>query len=435
DAVAAAVVGADAKVQSGRVLGQGSDFLLDVEGDIGAIDRVSQVILRQTADGSFTRLGDIAEISRGPREPAEAYAYVDGGPAILIAVMVSEGLRIDQWMGWLQEDLEAFRAELPRSIVLEQVFDQSEYTAERLAEVGLNMAIGVALVVAVLLVTLGVRAALIVALVLPVVSLATIASMNVIGLPIHQMSVTGLIVALGLLVDAAIVMTDEVRQRLARGMARIEAVGRSVKRLTAPLLASTVTTALSFVPMILLPGPAGDFVGSIAIAVVLMLVWSFIVAVTLTPAIAGWLLPGAGKGSGLKAGPLGWLFRKSLELSVAHPLKSVALALVLPVMGFMSFPTLQAQFFPGVDRDQFHIEVELAAGTGIARTRDLVDALDVELRGTEGIAQVSWVIGKSAPAFYYNIVGTRENAPGFAQALVTTESAEATAALLTPLQD
>jgi multidrug efflux pump subunit AcrB len=153
------------------------------------------------------------------------------------------------------------------------------------------MALGVGLVVAVLFVTLGLRAALIVAVILPVVSLASLATMNAIGLPIHQMSVTGMIVALGLLVDAGIVMTDEIARRLRGGAPRSRAVADSVGRLTMPLFASTATTALSFMPMILLPGPAGDFVGSIALAVVIMLTWSFVVAITITPAIAGWLLP------------------------------------------------------------------------------------------------------------------------------------------------
>jgi multidrug efflux pump subunit AcrB len=105
-------------------------------------------------------------------------------------------------------------------MAVELVFDQSTYTAERLAEVGGNMALGVGLVVAVLFVTLGLRAALIVAVILPVVSLASLATMNAIGLPIHQMSVTGMIVALGLLVDAGIVMTDEIARRLRGGAPR-----------------------------------------------------------------------------------------------------------------------------------------------------------------------------------------------------------------------
>ena len=141
------------------------------------------------------------------------------------------------------------------------------------------------------LVTRGVRAGVMVALALPLTARFTLACMKYFGLPIRQMSVTGLIVALGLLVDAAIVMVDEVRKRLSQGMSREAAAGDAVRRLAAPLLASTVTTALAFTPMILLPGPAGDFVGSIASAVVLMLGWSVAVALTVTPAIAAWVLP------------------------------------------------------------------------------------------------------------------------------------------------
>lgn len=433
DAIAARLAAADAKVRSGRSVGAGQDILLDVAGDFDTLARVRDVVVAENGAGTVTRLGEIAIVRRTIEDPVSSYAMSNSAPAIVLAVMVEEGRRIDQWMALLQGELDDIRADLPDSMTLTQVFDQSAYTDQRLAEVGINMAIGVGLVIAVLLLTLGVRAALIVGLVLPVVSLATIASMSFIGLPIHQMSVTGIIVALGLLVDAAIVMTDEVRQRLARGMPRIAAVSNGVRRLAAPLLASTITTALSFVPMILLPGPAGDFVGSIAVAVVLMLTWSLIVALTITPAIAGWVLSDQRSG-GLRSGLAGKAFRASLEWSVRNPVKSVALALVLPVMGFASFPTLTAQFFPGVDRDQFHIEVELQPGTALERTRLVVENIDQTLSDTPGIDSVVWVVGKSAPAFYYNIVGTRENEPSFAQALVTTDSPAATAGLLRPLQ-
>jgi multidrug efflux pump subunit AcrB len=119
---------------------------------------------------------------------------------------------------------------------------------------------------------------------------------------------------------------------------------------------------------------------------------------------------------------------------VRNPTRSVALALVLPVMGFASFPTLVAQFFPGVDRDQFHIEVDLSRGTALSRTHDLVAEMDRLLRATDGVTRVAWTLGESAPAFYYNIVGSRKSEPSFAQALVTTTAPETTAAMLEPLQ-
>jgi len=245
-------------------------------------------------------------------------------------------------------------------------------------------------------------------------------------------------VALGLLVDAGIVMTDEIARRLRSGVARARAVSDSVSRLAMPLFASTATTALSFLPMILLPGPAGDFVGSIALAVVIMLCWSLVVAVTITPAIAGWVLPDGAGGrlaSGLPSGTLGRVFAASLGWSVRNPVRSIALALVLPLLGFASLPLLTAQFFPGVDRDQFTIEVDMAPGTALRATEETVGRLDAALATMPEIESVTWVIGRSAPpSIYYNIAADRDGAPGFAHGLVRTASAEATEAILPELQ-
>ena len=432
--VSAAIAAGDAKVSAGRVRPAGSDLLISVAGEVQALDRLAEIVVRRSDTGAVTYLSQIADISRGPRLPQTELALYNGKPAVLLAAKLESGLQVDVWSGFVREEIRAYQNEVPLGVSLDLTFDQSVYTADRLAEVGLNMAIGVGLVVGVLLLTLGLRSAMIVALILPVVTLATLFTMNFIGLAIHQMSVTGLIVALGLLVDAGIVMTDEVGQRLAKGMSRVKAAGQSVKRLFAPLLASTVTTALSFTPLILLPGPAGDFVGSIAIAVVIMLGWSFVVAITLTPAIAGHLLPAGGKRGGLKGGALGRAFEATLRWSVHNPVRSIALALVLPVTGFLSLPTLTAQFFPGVDRDQFYIEVDLAPGTGIADTQAVVARLDAQLNADARIEQITWVVGRSAPAFYYNIVGARENAPSHAQALLTTTSPEATEEVLRELQ-
>ena len=433
EAISARIAAADGKVQSGRLQSNATDLSISVSGAIEGIDRLKRVVLRENDQGANVQLGDIATVTRQVETPPEALAFADGRPAVLVGVLAQEGVQIDRWMGFLREELAEGAGNVPLGISEQLVFDQSTYTADRLTEVGTNMAIGVLLVVGVLFLTLGWRAATIVALVLPVVSLATLATMNFIGLPIHQMSVTGLIVALGLLVDAAIVMVDEVRQRLARGLSRLNAAGDATRRLAAPLLASTVTTALSFTPMILLPGPAGDFVGSIAIAVVLMLVWSLIVALTVTPALAGWFMKTEGA-SGVSFPLLGKAFHATLRWSVNNPLRSVALALVLPLLGFASFPTLTAQFFPGVERDQFYLEVEMPPGTGINETVKVVQSINAELENAQGIDRVYWSIGESGPAFYYNITSGRSAEPGYAQAMIKTETPEDAARLVPVLQ-
>ncbi|MFA8387504.1 MAG: efflux RND transporter permease subunit [Pelagibaca sp.] len=427
------VMGADGKVQAGRVQNDDVNLTINISGAIETLDRLGSIVLRQNADGGSVSLADIATITRGIREPASEMAIANGKRAILVGVLAQDGVQIDRWMGFVRDELQAVSTEIPVGISETLMFDQSTYTADRLAEVGTNMAIGVSLVVLVLFVTLGLRAAAIVAVVLPVVSLATLASMNFIGLPIHQMSVTGLIVALGLLVDAAIVMVDEVRQRLGRGMDRKAAVGDATSRLAAPLLASTVTTALSFTPMILLPGPAGDFVGSIAIAVVLMLIWSLIIALTVTPALAGWFLKG-GKPSGLQIPALGRAFEALIALSVRNPVRSIALALVLPILGFASFPTLTAQFFPGVERDQFYVEIDLPPGTAIAETAAVARDIDARLADLKGVDRVYWSLGQSGPAFYYNITGGRSSEPAYAQAMIKTVTAEDAARIVPALQ-
>jgi multidrug efflux pump subunit AcrB len=433
DAVSKAIAGADGKVQAGRLQGGDRDLAVGITGEVEALDRLRDVPLRSSATGAVARLDDIATVTRGARAPAEEMALVAGRPAVLVGALAEDGVQIDGWMAALRAELDAGADAVPLGIGETLLFDQSTYTADRLAEVATNMAIGVALVVAVLLVTLGVRAAAIVALVLPVVSLASLATMNAIGLPIHQMSVTGLIVALGLLVDAAIVMSDEIRKRLAAGMDREAAVGDAVRRLSAPLAASTITTALAFTPMILLPGPAGDFVGAIAIAVVLMLGWSLVVALTVTPALAGWFLPAA-DGRRHAPGAVARAFGASLRWSTANPVRSIALALVLPVTGFLAFPTLTAQFFPGVDRDQFYVELDLPAGTAITRTYEVVHAIDAHLAGKPGVQGSWWSVGRSGPAFYYNITGDRSREPGFAQGMVTTTDAAAAARLVPAVQ-
>lgn len=428
--VARRVAQADADMSAGRMRGPQTEAVLRLTGAFADLDRLRTLaILRNGA--STLRLGDIAEITRGPERPRAETAAVDGRPAVLVAAKIAEGQQVDAWMVDIRSALAAARPTLTEDVALRIVFDQSRYTIDRLTEVLVNMGIGVALVVGVLLLTLGLRPSLIVAAVLPVVSLATLATMQVLGLAIHQMSVTGLIVALGLLVDAAIVMTDEVSKRIDKGLDRAEAVGDAVRRLFAPLLASTVTTALAFMPMILLPGPAGDFVGSIAIAVVVMLGWSFVVAMVVTPALAGWSLhprPRRRDGWAVRA------WRGLIGLAIAHPVRSIALGLVLPITGFTALPLLTSQFFPGVDRDQFHLEIELPPSASEARTRAVADSIAERIALDPDVVRTVRVTGRSAPAFYYNMVTDRRSAPEFAQLLVTTGSPAATERLVAAFQ-
>ena len=439
--VSAAIGDADTKVRAGQIRGRSADLLIEVEGEIDGLGRIRAVPLVEGADGRLLRVGDVAEVRRSVREPATSLALTDGVPAVLIAARMEADLQVDAWMGSVRDTLASFERELPAGLEHRLLFDQSAYTADRMREVLGNMALGGTLVVAVLLLALGWRAALVVAAVLPLTSLASIAILQAIGVPIHQMSVTGLIVALGLLVDAAIVMTDQVRQRIGEGMSRSDAVSGAVRRLAVPLLASTVTTILAFLPMAALPGPAGDFVGSIALSVIIMLAVSFALALTITPALAGWMLPRERSGGvagwlahGITLGPAGRLFSRSIDLALRNPRLAILGALILPLTGFGAFPTLTAQFFPGVDRDQFYVQVRLPGLAAIDETARVAREAGEMIQAMDGIEQVHWVIGESAPSFYYNMTMDQDGVPGFAEALITTASPAATRAAIPAVQ-
>ncbi len=439
--VSEAISQADTKVRAGQVRGSSIDLLIEVAGEIKTLDRILAIPVKTGGEGLLVKVGDVAKVTRGLRQPATSIAIIDGNPGILVAARMEDDLQVDAWSSRITAAAQEFTGTLPAGMKLEQLFDQADYTSDRLSGVLQNMAIGTSLVIAVLFFTLGWRAAFIVAMVIPFASIVSIAGLQAAGIPIHQMSITGLIVALGLLVDGAIVMTDDVRKRLQSGADKLAAVDGAVRRLTVPLIASTATTVFAFMPMALLPGPAGDFVGSIALAVIIMLVVSLGLALTFTPALAGWMLP-AGKGgqtrrrlaSGMSFGPVGRMFTSILRSGLRHPGLAIAASLMLPVIGFGSFQTLKPQFFPGVDRNQFYVQVKLADGTAISETHKVTGQVERVIRAETEVSEVTWVIGESAPAFYYNMQADRDKALTYAQALVTTESPKATASLVPRLQ-
>ena len=279
-AVSAAIAQADAKVAASRVHGAQADLLVEVEGEIDALYRIASIPLREGAEGPLLRIGDIAQVRRSLTEPAQSLAYSNGRPAVLIAAKMVEDIQVDAWMACLLREIADFETSLPSGLEPTLVFDQSRHTADHLNELAGNLAIGVGLVVILLFLSIGWRPALIVAATIPLAGFIALTVLKYVGIPIQQMSVTGLIVALGLLVDAAIVMLDETRRRIGEGQSRLSAVHDAVGRLAGPLLASTVATVMAFMPMALLPGPAGDFVGSIAIAVIIMLFASLALSLT-----------------------------------------------------------------------------------------------------------------------------------------------------------
>jgi multidrug efflux pump subunit AcrB len=438
--VASALQAADAKVSSGRASGAASDMVIELAGDFDSMARIREVVVNTSANGSATRISDIASVYKAGVTPPPAMALAQGRTAILVGVIMESGNQVDVWSKAFNKLVKDYRQDSPAGLKLEITYDQNNYATSRLIDVTTNLAIGIILVILVLLFTLGWRAAVVVACILPLCALISITVMERMGMALHQMSMSGLIVALGLLVDGSIVMTDEVRKRLLQGQSKLDAISGSVDRLRVPLISSALTTVLAFVPMAILPGPAGDFVGAIASAVIIMLATSTVLALSITPVLASWLLPKKPAKEahwwigGASSGRTGDALVRSLDWSLAHPAAAIALALSLPITGFLVFPTLTAQFFPGTDRDQLYIQVKEADGRSIFNTAETVKRIDDKLRGHPLIRRVDWSIGESAPPFYYNMFRFKEGIPSWAEALVLTRDENLTDDLIRKLQ-
>ncbi len=423
--LAAAVAGSDAKVAAGQLRSRSSDLLVEVAGEVEEIDRVRQVSLRFGEGGQFVRLGDIATVEKTLADPPSQRVLINGKPAVAVAVRMTPDTRVDQFSAKAGSIIDAFAAELSQGVGVEVIFDQADYTQQRLGSLSVNFALAVAAVIAVVLVLMGWRSAIIVGAALPLSALMVLGGMNVLGIPIHQMSVTGLIIALGLLIDNAIVVVDEIQERLGRGDQPADAIGGAVRLLAVPLGGSTLTTVIAFMPIVLMPGSAGEFVGAIALSVILALVSSLVLSLTVIAALSGWLYRFGGRRSGrhwlthgISSGRLAGAYIRAIAWLLARPIAGVAIALVLPLAGFVVAGRLVEQFFPPADRDQFQVQLRLPRLTSIHATMRYVEAAGGLLMQHEQITDVHWFIGDGAPLYYYNLIAGEDDSPHFAQALV-----------------
>lgn len=429
--IANAIAQADGRTKAGRVASDGLNMQLRAAEEIDALQDLYNVDLRAGEDAAL-HLGTVAEISRTVSDPSQTLALHNGDEGVLVAARIQDGEQIDRWIRDIRAELADFEAIAPAGLRAEIIFDQSRYTDERLSQVAWSLAIGLVLVIAILFVSMGLRAALIVGATIPLVGLATIGSLYYVGVPIHQMSITGLIVALGMVVDANIVMVDEIMRRMAGGQSRASAVSGAIRRLAAPLMASTLTTAFAFMPMLLLPGAPGDFISTIAIAVILMLGWSLLIALVIASGLAGRLLRTPQEDTPRPA-MLDW-FGTVLGWALAHPRVSLPLFLSPALLGFVLAPTLPAQFFPGVDRDQFQVEIHMAPGVPIEQTRAAAQTVGDALRADPLVESVTWMVGRGIPVFYYNVLSQEGSTPHYAHAMVVTQSPAATLDILQRVQ-
>lgn len=429
---------ADTKVSAGEINNNNFRALIEVSGELDSLSRIRRVPLKVDSQGQIIRLGDIATINKQAKTPANSIALIEQDQGVMVAARMLNNTRVDLWLAKVRVEVDAMQASVPANIEIQWLFDQESYTSDRLGGLVGSLLLGFIIILLVLMLTLGLRNALIVSLSLPLTALFTLTCMKYIGLPIHQMSVTGLVVALGIMVDNAIVIVDAIAQRRQQGLSRIEAVSATLKHLWLPLAGSTITTMLAFAPIVLMPGAAGEFVGGIAISVMFALLGSYIISHTLIAGLAGRFGVAGDQDkwyqTGISLPRVSQLFNASLTLALKRPLLSGLLIGILPITGFIASGQMTEQFFPPSDRDMFQIEVYLPPHASVASTRHLVEKMDQQLRETQGVTRIDWVIGGNTPSFYYNLLQRQQGASNYAQAMVKVEDFDTANRLIPQLQ-
>jgi multidrug efflux pump subunit AcrB len=424
----------DSKIAAGQLRGNKQNLLIEVAGELDTLARIREIPISFGDNGQFVTLENIATIRKGITEPANELALINGYPGVAIAVHIESGQKLDLWRKAVQPKIVEFQSELPSSIGLPIIFDQSSYVEARLNNLNLNFLFGAALVFGITVVMMGWRSASIVATALPLSVLMVLGWMNWLNIPLHQMSITGLIIALGILIDNAIIMVDEVQNQLRQETKAKTAITNSVKTLAIPLLSSTLTTVIAFLPIALLPGGTGEFVGAIAVTVIIAVSCSLFISLTIIPALTARLYRDRSVRWALPTLPMEWLqngvsfpaltriYQRSLKWTLVQPVLSIFLALLIPIIGFIQAGNLEQQFFPAADRDQLQIELELSSSASLTQTQTLIKQIRQQVIEHPEVKDVHWLLGTSIPRFYYNLTSGKEQQANYAQALVQLNS-------------
>lgn len=436
------IAAGDAKAPAGQVRGERANVGIEVGGAFDGIARIRAVPLLQQEDGSAVRVGDIAEVRKGIEYPETVMNFTNGERSIIVGAFIQPNQRVDQWAASARRLVAEFEESSPAAIDVRIVFDQSEYTEARLNGLAQNLLFSSLIVFLALFLVMGWRAAFVVGSALPLTVALVLILFNVFGYPLHQMSVTGLVISLGLLIDNAIVVFDEYDQERARGHAVIDAIDIAIRKLFGPLFASTLTTALAFAPIAFMPGAAGEFIGMIGVSVIFSVCASFLLSMTIIPFLAGRFdrtrKPGERKNwlrDGISVDAITDGYRWTVGAVLRFPLLGLAIGLVPAFAGFALGGSLPLQFFPQTERDQFQVEISLPSTASINEAYRAVDRATELLTTYRNVEMVNFTLGESAPRVYYNAFNNTQGVPGFAAGWVQLSDNESTRVMVREIQD
>lgn len=439
-----AAVGAQNTIIPGGELDTGNRaFAILPSGDFQSVHDVREVLLRVPGDGSLIALQDIAAVTRGLADPAPRRAYFNGKPTVVLSVVMQPSESVLNY----SERAEAVIADLSRALPLGVNLDVITWQADQVANAVYGVSSSVLqtliIVLVVVMLFLGVRTGLIVGSIVPTVMLITLAIMGFFEMNLERMSLATLVIALGLLVDNGVVIAEHFKRLLAEHGDRDKALKETGRELALPLLSSSLTTILVFLPLMLAQHSSGEYTRSISLVIFITLSTSWILAMTVTPTLCYFFLKEPkheGEYSELSPGffgkietGYGMILRRLLRWRLLFVIVMFAL---LPVGGWL-VGAAPAQFFPSSDRPQILIYVNLPAGvstrTTDARIQEMMQIIADDERYPE-LEDFAAYVGFGGPRFVLSLTPL-DPAPHVGFLVVNASDRDAAAAAIPRLRN
>lgn len=429
DAVARMLAAQNVVTPGGSIDTGARVLLIEPTGDFVDLDTLREALI-PAPDGRTVPLRDVATVTRTLLASPPERAYYADRPAVILAISMLEGERVLEFGPRMREAITEVEARLPVGMQLETVTFQADQVGRAVFGVTANVGQTILLVCGVVVLLLGLRTGLIVGAIVPTVMLATIALFSLFGVAIERMSLATLVIALGLFVDNGIVVGEDFRRRLADGKTRDEALEGVGRELALPLLASTATTILVFLPLMLAQSSAGEYTRSISIVVAISLTLSWAMSMTLTPILCHRFLkdpdPNAKRPLNERAfDPLKRGYRGLLRAALAHKLVFCLGTVAALGMGMFGMATAPQKFFPDSDRTQVIVYADLPPGTSADRTDAVMRGAIADLiaRDPEWLESVATYVGYGGPRFVLSLTPV-DPAPNRAVMIVNVAGGE-----------
>ncbi len=409
----------NAVAPSGIVDAGPESIAIRVSGEFTSEESLREVNFR--VGDRFFRLSDIATVRRSYVEPPQPMFRYNGEPAIGLAISMTAGGDVLALGESVKHEVEKLTADLPIGIDIHLVADQPVVVEEAVGEFTKSLIEAVVIVLAVSFLALGWRPGVVVAVAIPLVLAGTFVAMGYAGISLQRISLGALIIALGLLVDDAMIAVEMMITKMEEGYDRATAATFTYTSTAFPMLTGTLVTIAGFVPVGFAKSGAGEYCFSLFAVVAIALVLSWAVAVLFTPLTGVFILPEKMKGHGGHGASRisGW-FRQALEMALQFKYLVIALAFGLFALAAVAMNYVPQQFFPKSDRPELLVDLTLRKGSSIKATQEVVARVEEIFRNDPDIDHWSFYVGQGAIRFYLPLDAQLAN-DYFAQAVVVTK--------------